>query len=383
MSVQTDKSFVDALQIGRAYAALAVALQHTIRDADRYYPRFTSMDPQFTADSQSWIELLAAGVDVFFVISGVVMVLSTQNKNQSIGRFLYRRAARIFPLWWTLTLIYIVMLLLLPQLFNVSYFEPVHATCSMLLIPCTGPGGEAIPLIYAGWTLTYELVFYALFAISLLASTNRLRLLLCIALVLLWHSLHYTSLATVPAVFHSSGNLMFEFLYGVLLGSWFLKIRFLPRWGLPAVLLGVLLLLLSQSPTLVDLPRFLNWGLPALCIVFGLMCLNIERSKQTVLFRFLVFLGAASYSLYLFHFFALRLYFVGMGKLHLLAQIPPVAGIIGGCIFALITSVLVYQYGERWLTRMVNRIGLFNTGKNMREEFKPALQPGLPEATGK
>ena len=349
--MQSEKKFLDSLQIGRAFAALAVALQHTIRDADRYYTRYTGEDPGFTANPEGWVEVLAAGVDVFFVISVVVMVLSTQAGNRSIGVFLYRRAARIFPLWWLLTLVYIGVLVVAPGMFQVSYLDPVHATCSMLLIPCIGPGGEAIPFIYAGWTLTYELVFYGLFAVSLLASGRLWTIVSCIFLVLAWHSLHYTSLAASPAVFHSSGNIMLEFIFGVLLGHLWLSRDFSAKAGWPLTGAGVALLLVSQQPFLLELPRFIQWGVPALGIVAGLMCLNRQRSEQGVAFRFMVYLGAVSYSLYLFHFFSLRLFYVGLGKTGLLAKIPAVVAVVGGIVVTVIASIVVYQLCEKPLQK--------------------------------
>ena len=246
--MRQDKAFVDSLQIGRALAALAVALQHTIRDADRYYPRYTGTEVGYTADPRGWVELLGGGVDVFFVISGVVMVLSTQSGNSRPLSFLYRRFARIFPLWWVLTAVYIVLLLVLPQLFQASFFDPVHATCSMLLIPCTGPEGKVIPLIYAGWTLTYELVFYGLFALSLFMHQRVAQLLACIIMVLLWHGLHYTPLAANPAILHSSGNIMIEFIFGIGLGYLWLQRDLPARAGLPLLAVGVILIRHSSRP---------------------------------------------------------------------------------------------------------------------------------------
>jgi exopolysaccharide production protein ExoZ len=351
-SMTTEKKFLDSLQIGRAFAALAVALQHAIYDADRYYPRYTGENPAFTADPEGWVALLAAGVDIFFIISGVVMVLSTQRSKISIGTFLYRRAARIFPLWWLLTLAYIAVLIVAPGLFQISYFDPVHATCSMLLIPCIGPDEQAIPLIYAGWTLTYELVFYGLFAASLLAPGRIGKIVVCILLVLLWHSLHYTSLATMPAIFHSTGNIMLEFIFGVLLAHFWLSFDFARKAGFPLIATGVVLLIVSKGTLMLGLPRFLQWGVPALCMVAGLMCLNQPRAKQHLSFRFLVHLGAASYSLYLFHLFSLKLYYVGLGKIGLLAKIPAEVAVVGGLLITILASILVYRVCELRLQRL-------------------------------
>ncbi len=345
-------TFLSSIQIGRAIAAMAVALQHTIRDADRYYPRYTSNDPGLASNPAGWVELLGAGVDIFFVISGVVMVMSTWNGYGSVGNFLYRRITRIYPLYWILTLAFMAVLVVMPELFSQMRLEPVHATCSLLLIPCTDPNGVAIPYIYAGWTLTYELVFYGLFALSLLAGTRWSRLFVCIGLILAYHSLYYTSLRAIPAVEHSASPIMLEFIFGLLLGYAWFHVRFDRRWALPLLITGCALLLLSHTGSWVEWPRFLRWGLPALVIVAGLMCANQDTSRQGVGYKTLVYLGAASYAIYLFHFISLKLFFVISGKVGILGLLPPVLGILCAMLVTVIASIVLHEVCEKPLARL-------------------------------
>ncbi len=363
--------FLSAIQIGRALAAMAVALQHTIRDADRYYPRFTGTEPGFTNDPNSWVELLAAGVDVFFVISGVVMVMSTWDRPTSIGLFLYRRAARIYPLYWLLTLAFIGVLIAAPSLFQETVLQPVHAACSLMLIPCIGPGGEALPYIYAGWTLSYELMFYVLFALSLLASDKWWRLVICIGLILLYHSLYYTQLASIPAIAHTTSNIILEFIYGLCLGYAYFHMRFNAKWALPLVLAGISLLLISRMELLLDLPRFVRWGFPACLIVAGLMCAQRETEHQPSWYRIMVYLGAASYSIYLFHFFSLKLVYVVAGKLGVLAVLPPVVAVVLAMLATIMSSILVYHLCEK---------PLINISKRLIRPVKPAKTSNTHEA---
>lgn len=345
-------TFLSSIQIGRALAAMAVALQHTIRDADRYYPRYTSEDPGIASDPAGWVELLGAGVDVFFVISGVVMVMSTWNGHGTIRGFLYRRITRIYPLYWVLTLAFMAVLVVAPGLFSQMRLEPAHAVCSLLLIPCTDPNGVAIPYIYAGWTLTYELVFYGLFAVSLLAGTRWSRLFVCIGLVLVYHSLYYTPLRAIPAIEHSASPIMLEFIFGLLLGYAWFYIDFKHRWALPLLIVGCALLLVSHTGNWVELPRFLRWGVPAVLIVAGLMCANQRGSNPGIAYRTLVYLGAASYAIYLFHFISLKLFYVVSGKLGILAHLPPVAGILCAMVVTVIASIALHEMCEKPLTRI-------------------------------
>src|SRR3954468_16333996 len=61
----------------------------------------------FIAKGQSGESLLspfgASGVDVFFVISGFIMMISTDRPGMTAGAFLRRRFLRIVPLYWVLT----------------------------------------------------------------------------------------------------------------------------------------------------------------------------------------------------------------------------------------------------------------------------------------
>ena len=352
MESKAHNTFIDSVQIGRAFAAMAVALQHTIRDADRYYPQFTDTNPAYTSNPDGWVELMGAGVDVFFVISGVVMVLSTWHGHGSIGLFLYRRASRIYPIYWLLTIAFIALLLAAPNLFKESSFEPVHAACSLLLIPCTNPSGEAIPYIYAGWTLTYELVFYGLFALSLLAPGKWSKLASCIVLILAYHSLYYTSLSSIPAIQHSASNIILEFIYGLLLAYAYMHFSFQRQWAWPLLVAGCAFLLISHTGQFTEWPRFIRWGLPACLVVAGLMCANQPRSVQSRMYKSLVFLGAASYSLYLFHFFSLKLFFVLAGKLGILALLSPALSVAAAFIVTLFASLVLYQFCELPLTRL-------------------------------
>lgn len=349
------QAFLSSIQIGRALAAIAIALQHTIREADRYLPRFTDSGVGFASDASSWVELLGSGVDVFFVISGVVMVMSTWHGHGSIGGFLYRRLTRIYPLYWVLTFSFMVVLVVAPGLFSQMRLEPVHAMCSILLIPCTGPTGEAIPYIYAGWTLTYELVFYGLFALSLLVSARKTRLFVCIGLVLAYHSLYYTPLREIPALEHSASPIMLEFIFGVLLGYAYFQITFNRKWALPLLATGCILLLLSHTGSWVDLPRFVRWGIPAMLIVAGLLCANKPGARHGAVYRMLVYLGAASYAIYLFHFFSLKLFFVLAGKLGVLTLLPPAISLLIAMLITIIASTIVHEICEKPLTHLCKR----------------------------
>lgn len=93
----------------RAFAALAVVLFHLIVTAYRYDIPISILN-----GAEYWGP---AGVDIFFVISGFVMVESQQRKTLNPLAFFKRRVARIAPLYLLLTLAYWGLATVVPSLF--------------------------------------------------------------------------------------------------------------------------------------------------------------------------------------------------------------------------------------------------------------------------
>lgn len=111
----------------------------------------------------------AYGVEMFFMISGYVIVLSLR-RHASVGQFLKDRALRIFPVWVPLVL----CLCLAGALGGWRLYENVDlphgiviALANLFLIPPLVP----IPLAHpASWSLTYEWVFYLMGALCMALS---------------------------------------------------------------------------------------------------------------------------------------------------------------------------------------------------------------------
>ncbi|MDE2405917.1 MAG: acyltransferase [Sphingomonadales bacterium] len=104
------------------------------------------------------------GVDLFFAISGFVMIVSAGRPGPGLDRtsFLRRRIVRVAPLYWLATLFVTGWYHLLDK--------PPRAGAvlrSLLFVPHAGPTGRVAPVLDVGWTLNYEIAFYALFALAL------------------------------------------------------------------------------------------------------------------------------------------------------------------------------------------------------------------------
>ena len=101
-----------------------------------------------------------AGVDLFFVVSGAIMWYTTQDLRgrRDSAAFLYRRAVRIFPVYWFFLLAQTLVVLAT----NPGNLAWVNYLKAVTLVPA------AHYFLPVAWTLTYELIFYILFALLIL-----------------------------------------------------------------------------------------------------------------------------------------------------------------------------------------------------------------------
>ncbi len=225
-----------------------------------------------------------AGVDIFFVISG--LIIARTSRGLSASEFIGKRARRVLPLYFLLTAPWMVVALALA---HPGWRDLV---ASWLLWPATDR--MTMPLIPVAWTLCFEALFYVAFAVIIW----RRWAVWLIGLIYLTA----LTLRVGPALQFIGNPLILEFLAGVLLS-------FAPRWrlGALAIPIGVGILFaggifgwLPSGPVVDDLVGAHAWlrvatlGVPAVLIVWGVLQIEARRSVYT-------YLGDASYSLYLVH----------------------------------------------------------------------------------
>ncbi|MCC5973623.1 MAG: acyltransferase [Rubellimicrobium sp.] len=311
----------------RALAAVMVLVGHVLAESAHY----AGWPAGF--DRLPWTR----GVDVFFVISGFIVTLSAARFHGRPGAFLARRILRVVPLYWLFTTLMVAVVVVLPQGAKDTGFEPGQIVASYLFLPWAREDGRIAPVLSLGWTLNYEIFFYALFALALAMRRPLAGAALGIgALVAAGLAFGPTGAA---ALFWTS-PLMLEFLFGMALARLWQAGIVRPdlRLACLAMLLGLAGLVLLHGS---GLPRVLAAGIPATVIVAGGTLLCPSRPMPFQL------LGDASYALYLSHRFVLR----GM-TLVLLPLLPAVplwtsAFVVATSALALVTSVLVWRYVER------------------------------------
>ena len=286
------------LQYIRAIAALLVVYFHAIL-------QLRTLDPSAALGVALFGQ---TGVDLFFVLSGFVMWITTYGKPITPLQFYGRRIRRIVPLYWSVTIAAALVAFVAPQILKSTVFNIEHVAASLTFLPWINPadpeGKMIMPLIVPGWTLNYEMYFYFLFG-ALLLVRPQWRLVLLIALLVTIVTV--CSLAPVrnTATIFYSNLIVFEFAAGAVLGQLYLKKL---RVGLIA---AVALVTVSTATLLLydflELPydRILTFGVPAIMIVFAMTSIDFTKYRELRFLRFLRFLGDASYSIYLTHIFVL------------------------------------------------------------------------------
>jgi exopolysaccharide production protein ExoZ len=298
----------------------------------------------------------AAGVDIFFVISGFIMWTISVRAPMGPGGFLLRRAVRIIPLYWLASLALVGAALAAPTLFPGVRAEPSHVLKSLLFLPHLDPAGQAYPVIAAGWTLNDEIFFYLLFALAM-AVFARGRAVVVSAILLALVLLRPLADLRHPIAAAFTDPILLEFAAGLWVGAAFTSGRLPgPRTGIVLALLGAGGLAVVHALGLeVSDWRLALWGAPALLIVAG--AVSAERGgwvvRAPVLGPALARLGDASYSIYLVHGLLVSAAAHVLAKLGLSA--PPVLA-AGGVAAGLAGGFVVYALVEKPLTRALGRL---------------------------
>lgn len=366
MDAQTHKlAWIQAL---RGMAALMVVMVH-----DRGVLGGAGATGQTVANA---LLPLAMGVDLFFLISGFLMVLTTRDFDGSVRyafAFAAKRIARIWPLFAIVTVLAIAVdhhglrgfldrAVLLPYLEGLALIPHNPAASGLYFQMAVG----------VAWTLCFEGYFYLVFALCMLFGRWRYGVMaLWFALTLIAIPLlrggynlgpatqplvaccRYANLAIHPMVW--------EFVLGMLAGGLYLSGFTIRRTLLIplAMALGMAALLLGWHPIgLVNTFGPGGWGAPLAWLFFGSAMLAKQGAVSVPAWT--AWLGEISYSLYLVHVYVFEL------VQRAVAHSSWSEGSLGALLFvarpicAVFCAWLVFRYLEapatswmrRWLLRL-------------------------------
>jgi exopolysaccharide production protein ExoZ len=308
------------VQYLRAVAALGVVFFHA---ADRGGGHFV---------------IGAAGVDIFFVISGFIMWVISRKRPVTPLRFFGDRLRRVVPIYWmaTATMCAGALLGLFPNL----TLTVGHAAGSFLFIPHRSPdGGQIWPVLVQGWTLNYEMFFYGVFAlVLLLPSGRRFPVLAGVFLLLAGCGLLFDTPNPLFATY--TNPLLLEFLLGTLIGRLWLD------GNMPPAKIGAALIALSLCGFAfvgVTLEGFNPFVLGPLAALLLIGTLALEDAGGIPRSRLLSYVGDGSYSIYLWHTFAVSVVVKAATFLDVPAPVTLVIGVLAGVFLGL----LMYEWIEK------------------------------------
>ncbi len=292
------------IQALRAIAAWAVVFHHLVDSLHNYIAPGRSFP---------YPAIGSYGVEIFFVISGYVMMMTVNNRPSRPLPFLAERALRISPPYWLLTFAAFGAIFSGLKMFSQKQATLDRLFASLFYLPYFGPNGLEKPVVFPGWTLNYEMMFYVLFALCLLLRSEQARISAIVAALMV--ALAGQMLTQSELMDYVGRDIILGFALGVLL--WPLRHVRLGATAASFMMLGGLIgLFVCDTVPLRDWEHVeLPVSLSAFLIVAGAILLEKEGIRLDA--RWLVFQGDASYALYLIHPFALQV----VGKISILLGI--------------------------------------------------------------
>ncbi|MDE1162357.1 MAG: acyltransferase [Acidobacteriaceae bacterium] len=287
----------------------------------------------------------AAGVDIFFVLSGFVMIYSSTKlfgdpKGWKI--FAERRIVRIVPLYWLATTAKVILLLVASGVVLHAKLGMFEVIASYLFLPSRNSTGEIGPLLGVGWTLNFEMFFYFLFTLALWLRLNVYRFVGSVLILLSCGA--FIRHSEWPAISFYLKVSVLEFLYGMLIARACMKGRHLPVNAAVAVLLLAFWALVTPWQPMLR-AHAISHGLAAALIIYSMASLE---DRLTRIPNFVLYLADASYAIYLFHSLIAPGVPAVFAKLHLT---KPWLSIICSVLVSLGVGSLIHSCVEEPITR--------------------------------
>jgi exopolysaccharide production protein ExoZ len=333
---------LDNVQIARAIAAVMVVIEHA-KDQIVNHP-VNKMSGIYLPGGSTW----SAGVDIFFIISGFIMVYVNYDKfgdTKNSLQFFAKRLARVAPTYWIFTIGMILASIVDRGNVRHGLGSAWHLFSSFIFIPSPRPDGMMHPILGLGWTLNYEFEFYVAFALAL---TLPVRFALPILVLIFTIGVAVHTMVPWPVLRFWTDPLILEFLFGVGIGLILIKGRQIS--SAMAVGLGLVgfVLLFGLNDDHANQFRVISCGIPSAMIVAAL-----ALAPQLKWWKPALIIGDASYAMYLCHPFCLNIATHLWKALHM----PPYAFAFFCAEFVLsvIGALLTFYVLENPIQRLIRR----------------------------
>ena len=355
------------IQLLRAVAACLVVFAHFGFSVESYHAGYSYF-------ARVGFERLGGiGVDIFFVISGFIMVSSLEGRQDGPSaalQFLKRRALRIYPLYWIWTTVLLALWISGLALKNHTD-STTYLVASYFLWPIQNTDGIVHPFLDQGWSLIFEMFFYISLSICIAFKTGKTAIpVVAIAFIVAGYIADRFEI-NPSCQYLLNSPLLFEFLLGMVAGTVFIRLHAATTLVIPTKLVKCMLLasiagLIGSFFLRWNAPSVVTYGIPASFMI--LSCALLKISEQNASIRVFTYLGNASYSIYLTHgFFTLAagtLMKHGLGR-----QLNPDLIVVAGTVITIFVSAKTYTYVEVPLTRFFER-RLLNARKALNQSVK-------------
>ena len=322
------------LQVLRLVAATMVVITHGILFTTERLDRHFGL----------W-ERGGRGVDIFFALSGFVMIYSSTKIMEGCDGwkiFAERRIVRIVPMYWIATSIKVVAVLFTTGYALHAQLSLVNTVFSYVFLPSYSSEGKISPVLGVGWTLNIEMFFYFLFTLALFFRWNVFKFVGAV-LGLLAVASFFRQLYWPPAAFYAN-IMVLEFFYGMVIAKICLSGKHISKYlAIPLLCLGLVCLMAPWSiePKL----DYVLVGLVAAVIVYSMASLEDHMTRIP---KWALYMADASYVIYLFHPMIAPAVPVVMMKFHF---IHPWFSVVCCVIIALASGCLIHKYVEDPITR--------------------------------
>jgi exopolysaccharide production protein ExoZ len=362
--LETARQRLDWLQCGRAVAAISVCCFHASERVMKHAPDLSVF---------GLFHFGKLGVDLFFVISGFIICYihdADIGRPRMLGRYAYRRATRIYPLYWLLLLAVLPLYLVFPDAGDGSARDLGSVIRCFFLLP-NPPNGQ---IIGVAWTLVYEISFYAAFALLILNRWIGAALIAAWSLLILLNTLGVGVVQGYAAQF--LGPRYFEFAVGA--AVYYASQHWRPKGALllSVIAMAVLFTGGNVSPAIAAVLSTVSTQVLLAGLICGVAVLGLvteqKRSPTTSAWgRALTALGDASYSIYLFH------WLIGwiIDKVYLKLHLPPNATL---AYFPILVSLMIA--GGYVVHVVLERRLMAFFGNLWRRHLSPARPEVLPAA---
>ncbi|KAA5533649.1 acyltransferase [Taibaiella lutea] len=360
------KNKINSIQYLRAIAVLLVVFNHLffIRDYIGIKREASMLNLQGFG---------AIGVDIFFVISGFIITYTASQKKGIEGAidFAKKRFIRIAPCYYIASS-FLVLRIAISHFFHAASTADTLNTSTLLktvtILPVFDKGFFQTPILLVGWTLSFELLFYVIFSLLILFTLKNRETYLLAIIVLLGLTGTIFPVHQVQLKFITN-PIILEFAFGVLICIMYRKIKavsFNINVGILIVSLLMFLALilfgygdirLVYKITDGDLAplRVLLWGIPSAFFAASIIFIGKSNPYKIRENRLLLFIGEASYSLYLVHEYSFSFLTRVIIYFHL-QQMNIILFIAISIMTALLSGALFHIIIERPLIRWLNKI---------------------------